>query len=270
MAGRSRLRRVFCWRLPVKSITSKDNPTFRELLDLAANRPHRRRRGQTLLDGEHLLDAALQAGCRPQLIALSETALAGPLASWSDRLANVPCVVLGEGLFKRLSPVETPTGLLAVIEVPAASARKHDCALLLEDIRDPGNLGAILRVAAAAACRQVYLSKGCAEAWSPKCLRGGQGAHFLLSIQEEADLPGVVRDLDIPVHAAALVATSSLYELDLRGRMAFAFGNEGAGLTPQLLAAARPFSIPMPGGMESLNVATAAAVCLFERVRQLG
>ena len=102
-----------------------------------------------------------------------------------------------------------------------------------------------------------------------KCLRGGQGAHFLLKIHEGVDLTDYVREFSGPVFAASLEAKASLFGLDLTGRLGFAFGNEGAGLSGELCAVARPFRIPMPGRVESLNVATAAAVCLFERVRQL-
>lgn len=254
----------------MKTITSKDNSTFRELLELATDRSYRRRNTQSLLDGEHLLESALKAGCSPRLLALSEKASEGPLSAWVERLSDWRWVMITDALFKRLSPVDTPTGLLAVFDIPVYRTPDPACSILLEDIRDPANLGAILRVAAAAACGKAYLSPGCAEAWSPKCLRGGQGAHFRLSIQEDVDLTGLARELDLPIHAASLGAVNSLYDLDLSGRMGFAFGNEGSGLSPELLAATRPFRIPMPGGMESLNVATAAAACLFERVRQLG
>jgi len=173
-------------------------------------------------------------------------------------------------MFNGLTPVETPTGVLAVIEIPQPLITAQEaCVVLLENIQDPGTLGALLRVAAAAGADAVHLSPGCAEAWSPKCLRGGQGAHFLLAIHENAELPMLAKDFGAPVYAASLGASDVLFDLDLRGRVGFAFGNEGAGLSAQLCSVAQPFIIPMPGKVESLNVATAAAVCLFERVRQL-
>jgi TrmH family RNA methyltransferase len=255
----------------MKSISSRDNPLYKELLALANDRRARRHSGCTLLDGPHLLQAGLEAGVVFRRLVFSETAAAGELANWCQRLPQaLPCV-LPNTLFNALTPVETPVGVLAVIEIPPPSvntAQEAFC-VLLENIQDPGNLGALLRVAAAAGADAVHLSQGCAEAWSPKCLRGGQGAHFQLAIHENADLPALARDFGAPVYAASLAGTDSLFDLDLRGRVGFAFGNEGAGLSPQLCAAAQPFIIPMPGKVESLNVATAAAVCLFERVRQL-
>jgi TrmH family RNA methyltransferase len=253
----------------LKHIVSRDNPTFRHLHGLARSARERRRQRQTLLDGEHLLEAALQAGLMPRLLAFAASYPQTTMAAWLTRLGPVPSVCLADGLFAALSPVDTPTGVLAVLDIPARGTVEDGFLLLLEDIQDPGNLGALLRVAAAAGAHRVCLSKGCAEAWSPKCLRGGQGAQFLLAVEEGVDLPAVAAGFGGPVYAGLLGARRSLFELDLRGRVGFAFGNEGAGLSQALQAACQPFAIPMPGRVESLNVATAAAVCLFERVRQI-
>jgi TrmH family RNA methyltransferase len=255
--------------MPMKVINSRDNPLFKELLGLANDRRARRLSQRTLLDGPHLLQAGLDAGVVFQRLVFSQTGVAGELADWCRRLPQTPACVLPDALFNGLTPVETPTGVLAAIEIPPPSnAQQNACIVLLENIQDPGNLGAILRVAAAAGADAVHLSQGCAEAWSPKCLRGGQGAHFQLAIHESAELPELAKAFGAPVYAASLGASEALFDLDLRGRVGFAFGNEGAGLSAQLCAAAKPFIIPMPGKVESLNVATAAAVCLFERVRQ--
>ncbi len=175
---------------------------------------------------------------------------------------------MAEGLFRTLSPSRTPSGLLAEASIPVQVPRGSRFVVLLEDIQDPGNLGALIRCAAGAGVEAVMLSPGCCDAWSPKALRGGQGAQFLVPIEEDADLAAAAGRLPGPCHAAVLGAAPKLYDLDLTGPCAFAFGNEGAGLSPALLRACRPFTIPMPGGTESLNVAAAAAVALFERVRQ--
>lgn len=253
--------------MPVKHITSRENPFFRSLLALAESGQERRAKRQTLLDGDHLLDEALATGIVPSCIVLTE-ASAMP-EGWQERLSEVPTVQLPPALFRKLSPVATPTGLLAVIDTPQPEGAPGDFIVLIENIQEPGNLGALLRTAAAAGADVAYLSKGCAEAWSPKALRGSQGGHFRLAIHEDADLPKVASAFQGTVYAAALRSEQNLYDLDLAGPTAFAFGNEGAGLSEALLRAAKPFSIPMPGKAESLNVAAAAAVCMFERVRQL-
>ncbi|MCU0934185.1 MAG: RNA methyltransferase [Thiobacillaceae bacterium] len=254
----------------MKSISSRDNPLYRELRALATDRRARREAGRTLLDGPHLLEAAVQAGIPVERLVYAESALAGELGAWRQRLPGVPVLVLPERLLAGLTPVDTPTGLLAQIAIPRQEPVPGGCIVLLENIQDPGNLGALLRVSAAAGMRAVHLSSGCAEVWSPKCLRGGQGAHFRLAIREGQDLTAVARDFPGTLHAAVLGAGDSLWTLDLRGCVGFAFGNEGAGLSEALRQACRPFTIPMAAGVESLNVAAAAAVCLFERLRQSG
>jgi RNA methyltransferase, TrmH family len=116
---------------------------------------------------------------------------------------------------------------------------------------------------------QVFLSPGCAFAWSPKVLRAGQGAHFHLEIHEDVDLAAWARVYRGKVVATDVARGTSLYAADLTGPIAMAIGNEGAGLSAALLESARiTVNIPMPGRFESLNAAAAAAVCLFECVRQ--
>lgn len=253
--------------MPVKRIVSRDNPTYRSLLALADNRSARRDSGRTLLDGAHLLLDAVESGIRPVQLIFDETAPEQGI--WLERLSDVPAIGLPAALFKKLSPVQTPSGVMAVIDVPRLRrSERNSFVVLLEDIQDPGNLGALLRTSAAAGVDRVYLSRGCADAWSPKALRGGQGGHFRLDIVEGVELVDIADALAIPVHAAALGSGQTLFELDLSGPAAFAFGNEGAGLSAGLLERTQAFAIPMPGGMESLNVAAAAAICLFERVRQ--
>src|SRR5207253_601016 len=141
--------------------------------------------------------------------------------------------------------------------------------LLLEDIQDPGNVGTLLRSAAAAGAGHVLLSAHCAFAWSPKVLRAAMGAHFGLNIVEGADLSDFVARYRGTSVALATRGETSLYDLDLRRPTAFLVGNEGAGLSQPLQAAAKVRArIPMPGRIESLNAAIAGSLCLFESVRQ--
>ena len=255
---------------PIKHITSADNPQFKLLKKIAGSSRERRKLGQTLLDGVHLLQALADTRSALHLLALRAGAETTPeIARCVLRFSDVPVIVLSHTLFDALSPVEHPTGILGLMPIPQPARHRHDCCVLLENIQDPGNLGSILRTAAAAGADAVYLSPGCAEAWSPKALRAGMGAHFALAIHEQQELIGLTDQFDT-VFATSLQATQSIYACDLTGKVAFLFGNEGAGLSPALLAAAtRPITIPMQGKIESLNVAAAVAICLFERVRQL-
>jgi len=256
----------------MKHISSRDNPFFKELLKLVGSSRQRKKTGQTLLDGAHLVQAFLASGHKPQHLLVTEAALQDrEVAALLEKFSEVPITQFDDALFAELTELKTPSGILALIEQPASSvspAHSRFC-LLLEDIQDPGNLGSMLRTAAAAGCDAVFLSKGCADAWSPKVLRAGMGGHFVLSIHESADLLAVAAAFQGKLLAASLGAQTSLYDCDLRGKLAFAVGNEGAGLSESLLAAAtQQVTIPMPGKVESLNVAAAAAVCLFEAARQ--
>jgi TrmH family RNA methyltransferase len=243
-------------------ITSRDNPGFRALRALAQNAHARREQQQTLLEGGHLVDEAIQAGVELLCLILAEDTE----DRWWGELPDTPRMRLKPGLMRELSSLNTPPGVMAQMRIPHKATAPDPFVLLLEAIQEPGNLGALLRTAAAAGVDTVYFSHGSAEAWSPKALRGGQGAQFRLRIVEHADLLALAQKR--PVWAALAEAKTPLYELDLQGPVAFAFGNEGAGLSPELQSCCRGFTIPMPGGTESLNVAAAAAIALFERVRQ--
>ena len=256
----------------MKHISSRDNPFFKELVKLVGSARQRRKAGQTLLDGVHLVQAYLDSGSKPQRLLVTQSALQGhEVATLLKKLSGLPLTQLDDGLFAELSELKTPSGILALIDLPSptVSATQSCFCLFLEDIQDPGNLGSMLRSAAAAGCDAVFLSKGCADAWSPKVLRAGMGGHFALSIHESVDLLAVAAAFQGELFAAALDAKINLYGCDLRGKLAFALGNEGAGLSEGLLAAvSQHVTIPMPGKVESLNAAAAAAVCLFEAVRQ--
>src|SRR5574340_1165415 len=256
----------------MKIIQSRDNPFFKELSRLTGSARQRGKAGQTLLDGTHLLAAYLDAGKQPQHILLNAAASHdAEITALLGLAAGVPVTQLDDRLFAELSELKTPSGILALIDLPqpAGAASDSRFALLLEDIQDPGNLGSMLRSAAAAGCDAVFLSTGCADAWSPKVLRAAMGGHFALDVHERQDLPQVARVFPGMLLAASLQATHSLYGCDLRDKVAFLVGNEGAGLSDGLLKlATQTIAIPMPGKVESLNAAAATAICLFEAVRQ--
>ena len=256
----------------MKSIQSRDNPLFKVLLKLSTSARQRGKSDQTLLDGTHLLAAYLDTGMLPEHVLINEAAIRdAEITALLDRLGAVPITQLDDKLFAELSELKTPTGILALIDIPQPTALVADSrfALLLEDIQDPGNLGSMLRSAAAAGCDAVYLSAACADAWSPKVLRAAMGGHFVLNIYERQDLPEVAQAFQGVRLATSLQATSSLYDSDLSGNVAFMVGNEGAGLSDALMAhATQTINIPMQGKVESLNAAAATAICLFEVVRQ--
>jgi TrmH family RNA methyltransferase len=255
-----------------RRISSEDNARFKELLKLQQSSRERRKAGRSLLDGVHLVSAYLQLAGIPDEIVVSESGREDAEIAALLSACSVEPLMLADGLFRTLSSVAKPTGIIAVVKTPRAPslpAVPGPC-VMLEDVQDPGNLGSILRSAAAAGVTEVYLSIACVQAWSPRVLRAGMGAHFALSIFEGVDLQALAKSYPGAVLAAAGESGTPLYAADLSGRVALVFGNEGAGLSREMRAAAtQTICIPMPGKAESLNVAAAAAVCLFERVRQL-
>ncbi|MDT3735696.1 MAG: RNA methyltransferase [Denitratisoma sp.] len=256
----------------MKKITSRDNATFRQLRLLAESSRERRKQGKTVLDGIHLVSAWIDRFGPPSLLAVSESG--AQQAEVVDFLALHPktvAQVFSDALFREVSPVITPTGILAVVPIPhppSSETGKGSC-VLLEAIQDVGNLGSILRSAAAAGIVDIFLGPGCAQAWSPRVLRAAMGAHFQLRIHEHATLAEVISNFNGTSVSTRLDAAATIFELDLAGPVAWVFGNEGSGLTADMAVLTHQAArIPMPGKSESLNVAAAASICLFEEVRQ--
>ena len=253
-----------------KHIISRDNPVFKTMKKLSENARERRAEGKTLLDGVHLIESYCETFGEPELIIIPEGKSSAEANALMQQLEHVNTMMLPTLMFAELTPVASSTGILALVKTPQiAPPTEVKFALMLEDIQDPGNLGSMLRTALGAGVKAVYLSKGCTDAWSPKCLRGGQGAQFLLPIIEGVHIVEALRNFAGNTYATTLDGTS-LYTQDLSKPTAFVIGNEGAGLSDKVIqAASHKISIPMHKKLESLNAAAAAAVCLFERSRQL-
>ena len=252
------------------AISSRDNPIFKRLKKLAESARARRESHMSLLDGEHLLGAYLDAGGVPLTLVRAASFDAGRFAHLASRCPRVKSILLPDALFAELAPVATPTGVLAEAAwlAPPTSAGAP-LVIVLEDIQDPGNLGAMLRTGAAAGATLAVLSKGCHDPWSPKALRGGQGAQFVLPMQQGVDLAAWLNGFSGQSIALALAEDSDFYALDLNGPLALVAGNEGAGLSAAVCeAATRCAHIPMAGRIESLNASAALAVAVFEALRQ--
>lgn len=249
-------------------ISSRDNPKFKALRALVEDpRGH----GRALVDGIHLVSACVARGIGIKQLLVSESGQKNAeIAALLRDAAGMDRLTLRDSLFRELSGVNTPTGIAAVIDIPMApTGSPLDDAVLLDAVQDAGNVGAILRTAAAAGIGDVLLGPGCAGAWTSRVLRGGQGAHFSLAIHEQADLMAALSASTATSVATVARGGTDIYELDLTGPILWLVGNEGAGLSAQLAAAAQVrATIPLAAGTESLNVGAAAAVCLFEARRQ--
>ncbi|MFM7227499.1 MAG: TrmH family RNA methyltransferase, partial [Betaproteobacteria bacterium] len=270
----------------------RDNAHYKQLRQWASSAQARRKAGMTLLDGVHLCEAWLQHRGLPALCVVAESALSHPevaalvarcesgTATQPDHsikatTAAVECLLLPDTLFAPLGQVEHGVGILFAVTVPESIVAHHEAysldrpALLLDSVQDPGNLGTIMRTAAAAGIQQIFCSPGTASVWSPKVLRAGMGAHFVLEIHEDVNLAQLIKNAAVPVYAAQPDAANSIYSADLRSPSAWLFGHEGQGVSDELLGlATQRLSIPQSTRVESLNVAASVAICLFEQRRQ--
>ncbi len=247
-------------------ITSRDNPLVKTLRRLAQESNAYRKLGQFWLEGDHLCRAALQRGARPDRVVMAQTFSGSTVADeWLG--LNVPVTVMPDEIFAGLSGLESPARMGFVMAPPAAQAIEPDTpTVILDRLQDAGNVGAILRCASAFGFRQVLALQGTAALWSHKVLRAGMGAHFGLHLAEG------LQECDLEALALPLVTTSShqgpflhelLCEARLPSRCAWVMGHEGQGVRGSLMARATlQVRIAQPGGEESLNVATAAAICL--------
>ena len=259
----------------MQRVSSRQNPRLQGAARLIASSRDRRKAGKCVLEGEHLIGVYLERMGAPEyLLVVDERLTDARVAALVARMPARDVVAVSGALFAEVATLPAAVGVLAVVPTPTpevpSPARFH---LLLDDLQDPGNVGTILRTAAAAGVDQVLLSKHCAFAWSPKVLRAGQGAHFLTTVVEDVDLAAWAASFRaFGGHVAAMVAHrgADLYAIALQWPLAIAVGNEGAGLSAPLVECADTrITIPMPGGMESLNAAAAAAVVLFEAVRRV-
>lgn len=251
-------------------VSARDNPLLGRLRKLVRDPGGYRRLGQVWLEGAHLCAACAARGPAPTQAVLSETGWAD--AALRALAARAPRVtVLSEALFAGLSPLESQARIGFLIETPAGAAVRGGLAsVVLDRLQDAGNVGSVLRSAAALGAAQVVALEGTAALWSPKVLRAGMGAHFALRLVEGAD----AADLDglgVPLIATSSHAERAIAEGALPEPCAWVFGHEGQGVDAALLArCAQTRRIPQPGGEESLNVAAAAAICLYESLRQRG
>ena len=256
-------------------IVSRHNPRFKALYHLARNQQGK----QSLLEGAHLVSEYLLRIGLPQILVVSKSGLLQPeIQELVQKTQGAEVLELSDGLFNSLSQLKTPTGIMAVINVPDTPINdlvKGDL-VLLDAIQDAGNLGSILRTSAAAGIKRVIVGPGCANPWSPRVLRAAQGAHFFLQILTSKNL---IRDLEAIQQresqkrlSIATVANGGedLYRLDLKKHLIWIFGNEGQGVAQELRQTSDHLASIPQAVSESLNVASAAAICLFEARRQKG
>ncbi|MEO8390357.1 MAG: RNA methyltransferase [Polaromonas sp.] len=243
-------------------ITSRDNPLVKELRKLSQDSTAYRKQGRVWLEGDHLCRAALARGLKPALAVFCESFWPLAPAEWAQ--AAIKTIVIPDALLPEISGLESPAQMGFALNLPAATGLRPDVAsIILDRVQDAGNVGSILRSAAAFGFSQVIALKGTAALWSPKVLRAGMGAHFALQLVEGVE-PEALVALAVPIVVTSSHQGSLLHQQKLPMPCAWAMGHEGQGVSDELMAkAALKVRIDQPGGEESLNVAAAAAICLY-------
>jgi TrmH family RNA methyltransferase len=228
---------------------------------------------RTLLDGAHLVRAYLDRVGNPVLAAVCTDAWENlEIRALIKRLGEEQVLCFPPELFAQIAPVESPSGILALIDIPKTKTDlvNGDFLVLLDGVQDPGNVGTIIRSAAGAGAHAVMLCSRCADPWSPRALRAAMGATFAVEIRPDAVLTEIVEQFQGRVVATAGREGLPPYAVDLTGPVVLLLGSEGAGLSRALAAAATvTVTIPLASDIDSLSVGAAAAVVMFERARQI-
>ena len=251
-------------------LTSTQNDRVKYVRSLARRRA-RRREGRFVVEGTRLADEVVRAGIRPALVFYTETwagTADGQRLLPSLRPADEGDWLVDEAVLAACSDTVTPQGVLAVVPTVHLPPRPG-LILILDRLRDPGNLGTILRSAEAAGAGQALLAPGSVDAYNPKVVRGAMGAHFRLPLAT-VDWPEIAARVGGRAVWLADAAGQAAYDaVDWTVPAALIVGGEAAGAGEEAAALATGrVSIPMAGGTESLNAAMAATVILFEAARQ--
>jgi RNA methyltransferase, TrmH family len=267
------------------TINARSNPWVQQWLRWQSKASERKAAGAVWLEGEHLVAEALQRAAAShrftvQQLVLPDTAesrdlLQKLLEKQLDNAANTVASVvwLNPSVYAQLCSLNSSPSVCAEVRLlDSTQVNFQQPAVVLDGLQDPGNVGTVLRLCAAFGINQVLLSQGCASAWGSKALRAGQGAQLAVNIIEDANLAQVYAGFasaGVPIAATSLAAGSKALgqfsNNEMRRAMVWVFGHEGQGISAQTQAAASHLvHIPMQGGFESLNVASAAAICLWQ------
>lgn len=251
-------------------IKSKDNPFYKNLIKIMNSKVPQ----YALLEGPHLYEQWVASNKPIECIICSESFIEKNSKFLSFFKSEVRCV--SDALFSQLSDVVSNQGLMILVKYSIGQKNDLDFTqsiVMLDGVQDPGNIGTILRTCLAVNIHQVIMNDKCANAWSSKVIRSAQGAHAFLDIYrlnliEIIELPKIMDEYEV---IATLISeeAKSLYKLNLNKKIAWIFGNEGAGISKEVCSKVdTSIMIPMESEIESLNVGVAASVCLYEQYRQ--
>lgn len=271
-------------------VSSAHNPNIKLVKALLTQARQRRKHTQTVLEGVHLLDAALRQGTPIRQLFIADHALTHTeVIELLQRLTSLPAqqpqhttqhstqptvFIVAQPLYQSIRSLGTGVDIMAVIDIPQPALseldeiHRHGDCLILNDVQDSGNVGTLLRTAAAVGIDTVICTPATAQTWSPKTLRAGMGAQFSLRIYEGIAAKQLLSVVQTPLYATSSHTDRLIYHQDLTQPVAWVMGHEGQGVCDELMTHATPIALPQPNGQESLNVAIAGALCMYEMLRQ--
>ena len=252
-------------------ITSTSNPRIKRVRSLQSERRARASEGLFVIEGPRLLREALAAGVAPELVFYTDEFTASQAGTALLEQVGGATAAVSEAVMKSASDTQSPQGVLAIVPTPSLHLPHNlDFVLILDGVQNPGNLGAIMRSAEAAGVRGLLLAPNTVDPTNPKVIRSAAGAHFRLPIQSIPDWQAIRQTLSgLTIYLAAARGGAYYDRVDWRNPSALIIGGEAYGASnPAASLASSRVSIPMVGGAESLNVAVAAGILLFEAARQ--
>jgi RNA methyltransferase, TrmH family len=253
-----------------KIIDTKHNASYKYFKKIATKKCFRKEKNKTILVGPHIINTFLQAKKDIECFIRDEKIDSPEINEIFKLNPNIEIYDLRHGLFLELANLKSSNGLIALINTPIEEDLeiKQGLNLFIDGIQDPGNLGSVLRTAEAAGVNSVYLSKTSTELWSPKTLRGSQGAQVNLKCYENQELLRLCDQANLPIYSLSTCG-NSLYDNDIPRDLILILGSEGGGISPEIISkSTKSISIPMQGSVESLNVGAAAGIFIYEYFRK--
>jgi len=257
------------------TITSKDNEIIKHIRKLR-DKKFRDENNEFVIEGLKMLEEAINEKIKIKMIIVCDEYLISPKIKKEllYKLAKEKVIYVNEKVFKYISEVTTPQGILAVVEKNKSDEIDYskDLFLILDNIQDPGNMGTILRTADSIGLNQIIVSKGTADSYNSKVVRSTMGAIFRINIIEVIDLVDIIKEFKkhkIQIFATDLATTDSIYDVNYK-KSAIIIGNEGNGVSKEILEKSdKKIKIPMPGKTESLNASVATGIILYNAIRSM-
>jgi len=251
-------------------IESKNNNLFKEIKKLKEKK-HRIKSNKYLIEGLRFVEEAIKSKVSIDSIIFTESFKEKNPDLFLKINENIKLIQMNEALLKQLCSTENPQGIVGVINMQNKELKSGELVVLVDKVQDPGNMGTIIRTAHAAGAAGIVMTKGTVDIYNDKTLRSTMGSIFYIPIVEDDSLDFVksLKKEGYKLVVSSLQGKNNFFEENLQGKVMIAVGNEGNGVSEEVYDIADiKVKIPMPGEAESLNVAVATSIMIYEKIRQ--